>query len=70
MSRPMFVVNIVLIALNLIVVVLYYAKRPPKMLEKMPMTIASILKLVEGSGLAVKTTDAKTRAEWHIGYGR
>ena len=70
MSRPMFVVSIVLIALNLIVAVLYYAKRPPEMLEEMPTTIASILKLVEGSGLAVETADAKTRAEWQIGYGR
>ncbi len=70
MSWPMFVVSIVLIALNLIMAVLYYAKRPPKMLEEMPTTIASILKLVEGSGLAVETADAKTRAEWQIGYGR
>ncbi|KAL8917668.1 MAG: hypothetical protein Q9172_005731 [Xanthocarpia lactea] len=70
MSRPMFVVSIVLIALNLIMAVLYYAKRPPKMLEEMPTTIASILKLVEGSGLAMETADAKIRAEWQIGYGR
>ncbi|KAL8727662.1 MAG: hypothetical protein Q9166_005898 [cf. Caloplaca sp. 2 TL-2023] len=69
-SRPMFVVSIVLLGLNVVVAVIYYAKRPPKMLREMPTTIASVLGMVEGSGLLVETTETKSREEWQIGYGR
>ncbi|KAL8978645.1 MAG: hypothetical protein Q9205_005820, partial [Flavoplaca limonia] len=70
MSRHMFVASLILIVLNVFVAVLFYARRPARMLKEMPTTIASLLKLVEGSGLAVDNADAKSRAEWQIGYGR
>ncbi|KAL9638010.1 MAG: hypothetical protein Q9204_001647 [Flavoplaca sp. TL-2023a] len=70
MSRPMFAVSLLLIVLNVFVAVLFYARRPAKMLREMPTTIASLLRMIQGSGLAVENADAKTRAEWQIGYGR
>ncbi|KAL8675940.1 MAG: hypothetical protein Q9186_007486 [Xanthomendoza sp. 1 TL-2023] len=70
MSRPMFVVSLVLLLLNIVVATIYYAKRPPRMLKEMPTTIASVLEMIHGSGLATETTDSKSREEWQIGYGR
>lgn len=70
MSRPMFIASIVLLVLNVLAVVLYYAKRPQRMLETMPDTIGSVLEMFEGSGLVEENAKSRCREEWLVGYGR
>ncbi|KAL8767568.1 MAG: hypothetical protein Q9209_005985 [Squamulea sp. 1 TL-2023] len=70
MSRPMFVVTIVLLTLNIILAVAYYTKRPPKMLQEMPTTIASVLRMVQGSSVVTEDVFSGSREEWQIGYGK
>ncbi len=71
LSRPALIITVALLTLNIIVVVAYYIRRPKKMLRQMPITIASVLELFDGSGLV---TEARNRGgvseEWKIGYGR
>ncbi|KAL8667843.1 MAG: hypothetical protein Q9202_000308 [Teloschistes flavicans] len=69
MSRPMFIVSSILLALNIVVALLYYARRPRKMLKTMPTTIASVLEMIEGSGLAAELADTQCSKDWRIGYG-
>ncbi|KAI4244815.1 MAG: hypothetical protein LQ352_006702 [Teloschistes flavicans] len=69
MSRPMLIVSSILLALNIVVAVLYYARRPRKMLKTMPTTIASVLEMIEGSGLAAELADTQCSKDWRIGYG-
>ncbi|KAL8871434.1 MAG: hypothetical protein Q9174_002731 [Haloplaca sp. 1 TL-2023] len=70
MSRPMFIVSMVLLVLNVLVALLYYTRRPGKMLTCMPTTIGSVLDMIQGSGLVEENADSKSRDEWRIGYGR
>ncbi|KAL8698810.1 MAG: hypothetical protein Q9201_006364 [Fulgogasparrea decipioides] len=70
MSKPMFIVSVVLLILNVLVAILYYARRPQKMLTSMPNTIASVLDMIEGSGLVGENAHGRSREEWRIGYGR
>ncbi|KAL8723818.1 MAG: hypothetical protein Q9181_007170, partial [Wetmoreana brouardii] len=70
MSKPMLFVSIVLLVLNVLVAVLYYAKRPRRMLESMPNTIASVLDMTDGSGLVHENANSKSGEQWRIGYGR
>ncbi|KAL8967272.1 MAG: hypothetical protein Q9183_002998 [Haloplaca sp. 2 TL-2023] len=70
MSRPMFIVSMVLLVLNVFVALLYYTRRPRKMLACMPTTIGSVLEMVEGSGLVEENADSKSREGWRVGYGR
>lgn len=71
MSRPMLIIAVTLISLNVIVAVAYYSKRPRRMLDQMPNTIASVVQLFEGSGLiAEKSSDNGWREDWKFGYGR
>ncbi|KAL8949296.1 MAG: hypothetical protein Q9222_004582 [Ikaeria aurantiellina] len=70
-SRPMFIITVVLLALNIIVAIAYWARRPKKMLPAMPYTVASILAMVKGSGLVSEVGNvAKWENEWRFGYGR
>lgn len=70
-SRPMFVITIALLALNIVVAITYWTRRPQKMLSAMPYTIASIMEMVQGSGLV---TDVENEDEWEehwrFGYGK
>ena len=70
MSRPMCIVSIILLVLNVLVAVLYYTRRPRKMLACVPTTIGSVLDMIEGSGLVEENADSKSREGWRVGYGR
>lgn len=70
-SRSMFIIAITLLCLNVAVAVAYYAKRPKRMLLEMPDTIASVLKLFDGSGLVAEKSSVKGwQKDWKFGYGR
>ena len=71
MSRPAFVVTISLLIVNVVVAIVYYAKRPKKMLKRMPTTIASVIELFDGSGLIKEAREnGGLKEEWKLGYGR
>ena len=71
MSRTAFVITITLLAMNIIVAIFYYAKRPKRILPQMPTTVASLLELFDGSSLVdeIKIHNQVPR-DWKIGYGR
>ncbi|KAL8720688.1 MAG: hypothetical protein Q9225_002481 [Loekoesia sp. 1 TL-2023] len=70
-SRPMFIVTIVLVALNVIVATTYWIRRPKRMLATMPYTIASILAMTRASGLISEVENKKEwESDWRFGYGR
>lgn len=78
-SPPAFVIAVTLLSLNIVVALLYYWKRPSKMLRRMPTTIASVLELFDGSGLileASKTSGGpsddtpRLPEDMKLGYGR
>lgn len=70
-SRPMFDITIVLVALNIVVAAAYWIRRPRKMLTEMPYSIASILAVTQASTLISEVEDEeKWRNEWRFGYGR
>lgn len=55
----------------MIVAIAYYTKRPRRMLDQMPNTIASVVQLFEGGGLIIeKSSDKQWREDWNFGYGR
>ena len=70
-SRPAYIVSITLLSLNILSALLYYVKRPAKMLKRMPTTIGRIVELFEGSGLVSEASKgARLREDVKIGYGR
>ena len=70
-SRPAFLISLILIALNIVVAMAYYIKRPKSMQLRLPMTIARVLGLFDGSGLVAEVRgNESAREEWKIGYGR
>ncbi|KAL8905993.1 MAG: hypothetical protein Q9171_006457 [Xanthocarpia ochracea] len=70
-SRPMFIITVVLLVLNMTVALLYWTRRPKKMLPVMPYTIASIMNMVRASGLAAELRKQEEwRKDWKVGYGR
>ena len=72
MSQSMYIIATTLLSLNVVVAVAYYARRPKRMLPCMPITIASVLELFQGSGLVSEVALAKGGdwEDWKIGYGR
>ena len=70
-SRPAFLISLILIALNILVAIAYYIKRPKPMQLRLPMTIERVLGLSYGSGLVAEVRgNGGAREEWKIGYGR
>ncbi|KAL8891638.1 MAG: hypothetical protein Q9215_001406 [Flavoplaca cf. flavocitrina] len=70
-SHQMFVVTVVLLALNILVAVLYWTRLPKKMFPKLPYTIGSILDMVHASGLRFEARkQGKWDKDWRFGYGR
>ena len=70
-SRPMFIITVVLLVLNMVVALLYWTRRPKKMLPVMPYTIASIMAMVRASGLAAELRKQEEwKKDWKVGYGR
>ena len=70
-SHPMFVITVILLASNMAVAVLYWTRRPKKMLPEMPYTIGSILTMVHASGLKAEARkQAEWKTDWKFGYGR
>lgn len=70
LSRPAYIITMTLLGFNILVAIAYYAKRPKRMLRRMPTTIASILELFDGSGLVKEASDAGgLKDEWKVGYG-
>lgn len=71
MSRPMFIITVALLGLNMVVAVAYWAGRPQKMLPQMPYTIACVMGMFDGSSL-VSDVDNEGRwsTDWRFGYGR
>lgn len=61
MSRNMFIISIVLLSLNVFVAILYYLRRPKRILPRMPTTLASIIAFVAAS---------RALAEMHEDYRR
>lgn len=71
LSRPAYIITVTLLGFNILVAIGYYAKRPKRMLRRMPTTIASVLELFDGSGLVKEARDAGgLKEEWKLGYGR
>ena len=71
MSRPMFIIAVSLICLNIGVAVAYYGKQPKRILTQMPNTIASVIRLFEGSRLvAEKNSESGWHKDWKFGYGK
>ena len=71
MSKPMFLIALVLISCNIIVAILYYTQRPGLFLKQMPTTIAHVLALFDCSGLAHEDTDGNMwRQYYRFGYGK
>jgi hypothetical protein len=71
MSPVMFYISISLLALQLVVAIAYYVKRPRKFLPRMPLTIASIIAYVSASH-AVHDIDQRgnTGHDVRYAYGR
>ncbi|KAL8673201.1 MAG: hypothetical protein Q9168_002353 [Polycauliona sp. 1 TL-2023] len=70
-SRPMFIITVTLLGLNIMVAILYWARRPKRMLPKMPYTIGSILAMVHASGLKLEARKQEEwKKDWRFGYGR
>ncbi|KAL8814238.1 MAG: hypothetical protein Q9223_006524 [Gallowayella weberi] len=70
-SKPMFIITITLLTLNLGVAIAYWTRRPRKMFPAMPYTIASILDMVHATGLAAEVGSLQSwRKEWRFGYGK
>ncbi|KAL8919550.1 MAG: hypothetical protein Q9208_006742 [Pyrenodesmia sp. 3 TL-2023] len=71
MSRPMFIITVTLLGLNVIVAIAYWAGRPPKMLTQVPYTIASAMSMFQGSTLVSDVDDeGQWSNDWRYGYGR
>ncbi|KAL9006623.1 MAG: hypothetical protein Q9188_000660 [Gyalolechia gomerana] len=70
MSGPMFFISVVLLALNTVVAVAYWAWRPKKILQHMPYTIGKTMDLFRGSGLIFDVEDREKWEKWKFGYGR
>ncbi|KAL9029365.1 MAG: hypothetical protein Q9196_002391 [Gyalolechia fulgens] len=70
MSGPMFFISVTLLALNTVVAVAYWARRPKKILPHMPDTIANTMDLFRGSGLISDVEDRERWGNWRFGYGR
>ena len=58
MSEAMYIIATTLLSLNILVAVAYYVRRPRRLLPYMPITIASVLELFQGSGLLSEATSA------------
>ncbi len=70
-SRPMFVITVVVLAMNIAVAILYWTCRPKKMLPRMPCTIGNILAMVHASGLRIEgRKQEQWEKDWRFGYGR
>ncbi|KAL8960773.1 MAG: hypothetical protein Q9193_002579 [Seirophora villosa] len=71
MSQVMFLITVVLLALNMVVAVAYWAGRPSRILPRMPYSIASIMDMLQGSGLVSDVENVERwKTEWKFGYGR
>ena len=71
MSRPAYIISVTLLTLNVLFALLYYGKRPVKMLKRMPTTIGSVIELFEGSGLISEASSgARLCEDMKLGYGR
>ncbi|KAL8999012.1 MAG: hypothetical protein Q9169_002010 [Polycauliona sp. 2 TL-2023] len=70
-SRPMFIITVTLLTCNMFVAVLYWTRRPKRMLPSMPYTIGSILAMVHASGLRLEARKQEEwKKDWRFGYGR
>ncbi|KAL8645927.1 MAG: hypothetical protein Q9226_007079 [Calogaya cf. arnoldii] len=70
-SRPMFVITVVLLVANMAVAILYWTRRPKKMLPEMPYTVGSVLAMVHASGLRKEARKQEEwKKDWKFGYGR
>ncbi|KAI4255043.1 MAG: hypothetical protein L6R42_006936 [Xanthoria sp. 1 TBL-2021] len=70
-SRPMFVITVVLLVANMAVAILHWTRRPKKMLPTMPYTIGSILAMIHASGLKREARNQEDwKKDWKFGYGR
>ncbi|KAG8529855.1 uncharacterized protein KY384_005336 [Bacidia gigantensis] len=70
MSQAAFMIATVLLLVHIVVALLYYSKRPKKMVE-LPITVGRIIELFRGSGLLTEARQAQGICEQHvIGYGR
>lgn len=70
-SRPMFVITVVLLVANMAVAILHWTRRPKKMLPTMPYTIGSILAMIHASGLKREARNQEEwKKDWKFGYGR
>lgn len=71
LSRPALVIALVLLSFNIVVAVAYYWGRPSLVLPKLPITLARIVDMFDGSGLL---HEAQSRAgfppDCQVGYGR
>ena len=71
MDTSMFVITVAILVFNIIVGGAYYLRRPKRMLQCMPTTIANLMKVFEGSGLIEEDLGSGEHREAHrIGYGR
>lgn len=71
MSQSMYIIATTLLSVNVLVAIAYYIRRPRKILPRMPITIASVLELFEGSGLVTEAqASGRECEEWKIGYGK
>ena len=69
-SRTAFVITITLLVFNVIVAILYYARRPKRVLRQMPTTVASLLELFDGSGLVDEMNEHDdVPRDWKLAYG-
>ena len=71
MVHSMFIITVALLAFNILVAIIYYVKRPKKMLQEMPTTIARIVGLFAGSSLVQGDLGpGPTRDQHRLGYGK
>lgn len=81
MSRPMFIISITLLALNILVAIWYYACRPKRFLTRMPTSIANLIAMFPASHLVRELAEEGGREGnggaagwegkgWRFGYGR
>ncbi|MCJ1452329.1 hypothetical protein MMC28_002671 [Mycoblastus sanguinarius] len=70
MSRPMFILVVILLLWNIVVAAAYYLYRPRPMPTGVADTIASVLALFDGSGLVKEqSVDRPWPEDWTFGYG-
>ena len=70
-SRPAFILSLILLSVNIVVALAYYLGRPGLVLPRLPITLGRIMELFDGSGLLEEAQSREGIAnDCKVGYGR